>query len=282
MKAFKFLLGAVVATGLLFAVSNAFAADETRRALSSESALITIQKRGALRVGLATFVPWAMRDKNGELIGFEIDVAKQLAKDMGVGIEFVPTAWDGIIPALIAGKFDTIISGMSITSKRNLTVNFTRPYANTGYILMASTERADKKGLKTLADFNKSGITIATRRASTGAVAMQKNFPKAKLIHFDDDTLAFQEAANGNVDGVSSTPPKAAFEVERRAGKLRVVSHELMSPTREAFALRKGDPDALNFFNNWIQEKQASGWLQERHAYWFTTRKWADMVAPKK
>ncbi len=280
MKALKLLVGAILATGLLVVAPSAIA-DETRRALSSESVLETIKKRGSLRVGLATFVPWAMRDKNGELIGFEIDVATQLAKDMGVGIDFVPTSWDGIIPALIAGKFDAIISGMSITSNRNLTVNFTRPYASTGYILMASTERADEKGLKMLADFNKSGITIATRRASTGAVAMQKNFPKAKLIYFDDDTLAFQEAANGNVDGVSSTPPKAAFEIDKRGDKLRVVSPELMSPTREAFALRKGDPDALNFFGNWIQEKQASGWLPERHAYWFTTREWAGMVAPK-
>ena len=277
MKVMKSLLSAVVATGLFMAASNAMA-DETRQALSSDSGIETIKKRGSLRVGMATFVPWAMRDKNGELIGFEIDVATKLAEDMGVSIEFVPTAWDGIIPALVAGKFDAIIGGMSITAKRNLTVNFTHPYASTGYILMASTERANEKGLMALEDFNQSGITIATRRASTGATAMQQNFPKAKLIYFDDDTLAFQEAANGNVDGVSSTPPKAAFEIDKRGDKLRVVSPELMSPTREAFALRKGDPDGLNFFNNWIQENHASGWLKERHNYWFTTRDWAGLV----
>ena len=277
MKVMKSLLSAVVATGLFMAASSAMA-DETRQGLSSDSVIETIKKRGSLRVGMATFVPWAMRDKNGELIGFEIDVATKVAEDMGVDIEFVPTAWDGIIPALVAGKFDAIIGGMSITAKRNLTVNFTHPYASTGYILMASTERANEKGLMTLEDFNQSGITIATRRASTGATAMQKNFPKAKLIYFDDDTLAFQEAANGNVDGVSSTPPKAAFEIDKRGDKLRVVSPDLMSPTREAFALRKGDPDGLNFFNNWIQENHASGWLKERHNYWFTTRDWAGMV----
>ena len=271
---------ALVAAGLMLSLAGVATADSTRQALSSESVLETIKKRGELRIGLSTFVPWAMRDKNGELIGFEIDVAKQVAEDMGVGVDFVPTAWDGIIPALLAGKFDAIISGMSITSKRNLTVNFTHPYANTGYILMASSARADEKGLKTLEDFNQSGVTIATRRATTGAVAMQRNFPKAKLIYFDDDTLSYQEAANGNVDGVSSTPPKAAFEIDKRGDVLRVVSAKLMSPTREAFAVRKGDPDILNFFNNWIREKQASGWLKERHDHWFTTREWADMVSP--
>ncbi len=280
MNALHTLGAAALATGLMLGLSGPVAAGDTQQALSSESALETIKKRGELRVGLSTFVPWAMRDKNGELIGFEIDVANKVAEDMGVGVDFVPTAWDGIIPALLAGKFDAIISGMSITPKRNLTVNFTRPYANTGYILMANSARADEKGLMTLEDFNQSGVTIATRRATTGAVAMQRNFPKAKLIYFDDDALAYQEAANGNVDGVSSTPPKAAFEVEKRGDVLRVVSPKLMSPTREAFAVRKGDPDILNFFDNWIQEQEASGWLEERHDYWFTTRDWADMVAP--
>ena len=280
MKALHTLGAAALATGLMLGLSGPAAGGDTQQALSSESALETIKKRGELRVGLSTFVPWAMRDKNGELIGFEIDVAKKVAEDMGVSVDFVPTAWDGIIPALLAGKFDAIISGMSITAKRNLTVNFTRPYANTGYILMASSARADEKGLMTLEDFNQSGVTIASRRATTGAIAMQKNFPKAKLIYFDDDNLSYQEAANGNVDGVSSTPPKAAIEIDKRGDVLRVVSPKLMSPTREAFAVRKGDPDILNFFNNWIQEQEANGWMKERHDYWFTTRDWADMIAP--
>jgi len=219
-----------------------------------------------------------MRDKKGDLIGFEIDVGKRVAEDMGVGIEHIPTAWDGIIPALLAGKFDVIISGMSITMKRNLTVNFTHPYANTGYILVGSTAMAKKKGLKTLEDYNSSDITIATRRASTGAIAAKKNFPKAKLIFFDDGTMGIQETANGKVDATTSTPPKAAYDIEKRGDKLFVVDKALMSPTREAFAVRKGDPDILNWFNNWIDNVNASGWLQERHAYWFTTREWADQL----
>ena len=92
---------------------------------SAEGTLEDIVKRGTLRVGMSTFVPWAMRDKAGNLIGFEIDVATKVAEDMGVEVEFVPTAWSGIIPALIAKKFDIIIGGMSITPQRNLTVNFT-------------------------------------------------------------------------------------------------------------------------------------------------------------
>ena len=79
---------------------------------SRPSLLDQIKQRGTIRVGLSTFVPWAMRNKQGDLIGFEIDVARRLASDAGLEIEFVPTAWDGIIPGLLAGKFDVIIAGM--------------------------------------------------------------------------------------------------------------------------------------------------------------------------
>ena len=278
MKLLKILVSALISFGMMVGATNIASADSARQSLSTDSVLEQIKKRGTLRIGLSTFVPWAMRDKKGDLIGFEIDVGKRVAADMGVEVEHIPTAWDGIIPALLAGKFDAIISGMSITMKRNLTVNFTHPYANTGYILVASTAMAQKKGLKTLEDYNSSDITIATRRASTGAIAAQKNFPKAKLIYFDDGTMGIQEAANGKVDATTSTPPKAAYDIEKRPGKLFVVDKALMSPTREAFAVRKGDPDVLNWFNNWIDNVKASGWLQERHAYWFTTREWADQL----
>jgi len=84
-----------------------------------------------------TFLPWAMKDKNGELVGFEIDVARRLAADMGVKVEFVPTKWAGIIPALLTGKFDVVIGGMGIQTKRALKVNFSIPYDYSGMALVA-------------------------------------------------------------------------------------------------------------------------------------------------
>ena len=90
--------------------------------------LASVKKRGVMRVGFSTFVPWAMQDKDGEFVGFEIDVARRLAKDMGVQVQFEPTQWSGIIPALLSGKFDIIIGGMSIQPARALKVNFSNPY----------------------------------------------------------------------------------------------------------------------------------------------------------
>ena len=97
---------------------------ETRRELVNQSTLEQIVGKNRMRVGFSTFVPWAMKDKQGGYTGFEIEVARQLAEDMGVEIDFVPTKWSGIIPALLTGKFDIIIGGMGITPERNLKVNF--------------------------------------------------------------------------------------------------------------------------------------------------------------
>ena len=126
----KSTIALVLGATLVFLTFGGIFAGETQKKLTSESVIESILKRGKLKVGMSTFVPWAMRNKKGELIGFEIDVAKKVAEDMGVKIEFVPTAWSGIIPALIAGKFDAIIGGMSVTPQRNLTINFTAPYAH--------------------------------------------------------------------------------------------------------------------------------------------------------
>ena len=100
-----------------------------------------VVKRGVLRVGFSSFVPWAMQDKNGEFVGFEIDVAKRLAKDLGVELQLVPTKWAGIIPALMAGKFDVIIGSMSVTPERNLKANFTVPYDYATIEVMANKEK---------------------------------------------------------------------------------------------------------------------------------------------
>lgn len=245
----------------------------------AQDLLTDIQKRGSLRVGMSTFVPWAMRNTDGELMGFEIDVATKVAEDMGVDIEFVPTAWSGIIPALIAKKFDVIIGGMSITPQRNLTVNFTIPYAHSGQQMAANIELAGD--FKTKEDFNSSDVTISCRRGATPCDVAAKFFPKAEVRRFDDDAQAFQEVVNGNSHAMISSSPKPRFWSDTHPDKVFVAfDGENLTKGDEAFALRKGDADALNFFSNWILVNTSSGWIQERHDYWFKDQSaWKDLVA---
>jgi polar amino acid transport system substrate-binding protein len=272
MKSIKGLLAVTAIAATSFAASSA---------PGSAQVLTEIQKRGTLRVGMATFVPWAMRDKEGNLIGFEIDVAKKVAEDMGVEIEFVPTAWSGIIPALIAKKFDVIIGGMSITPQRNLTVNFTTPYAHSGQQMASNTALAG--GFASMDDYNDASVTISCRRGATPCNFAQKRFPKATLRRFDDDAQAFQEVVNGNAHATISSAPKPRFWADSYPDKVFVANNgENLSRGDEAFALRKGDPDALNFFSNWIVVNTSNGWLGETHAYWFEDQSaWKDMVAKK-
>ena len=249
-------------------------AGELQQKLTAESTLEKIIRKGVLRVGMDIFVPWAMKDKKGELIGFEIDVARQLAKDMGVKIEFVPTKWSGIIPALITGKFDVIIGGMSVTPQRNLKINFTQPYYYSDQALLANKKLT--QGFK-LDDFNSPQVTIAARLGSTAAIAAKQHFPKAVIRLFDDEPAAVQEVRNGKVHAMVSAQPLPAHTALDYPDTL--VSYDV-TLAREpiSFGVRKGDVDTLNFFNNWIEIMRGKGWIQERHAYWFLTKDWQKLV----
>ena len=268
----------ILKTKAIMALVAMFGVVATSLPAVADDLIAEIQKRGALKVGMSTFVPWAMRDKQGNLIGFEIDVATKVAADMGVEVEFVPTAWSGIIPALLAKKFDVIIGGMSITPQRNLTVNFTTPYAHSGQMMAANKKLAGN--FTTMDEYNQSSVTIACRRGATPCKAAEKLFPKATLRQFDDDAQAFQEVANGNAHAMISSAPKPRFWSEAYPNDVFVAfDGENLTRGNEGFALRKGDADALNFFSNWIVVNSSSGWLKERHDFWFKNRSgWKDMV----
>lgn len=263
---FKALLASVLS--LSFATSS----------LAAETPnLDKINERGTLRVGMSTFVPWAMRDKQGDLIGFEIDVAKRLAEDSGWKVEFVPTAWDGIIPALLAQKFDVIIGGMSITPERSKSVLFTSPYSHSGVQVAASTELAE--GFSELSDFDSRRVKIAARRGAFTVQVARETFPKAKILQFDDDAQAFQEVLNGNAHAVIASSPKPEHEAVKNSDKLFIPFTERLSKGNEAFAVRLGEEDKAAFFNEWIQARTEDGWLKERYEYWFSTLDWQDQIA---
>jgi polar amino acid transport system substrate-binding protein len=257
-------------------VGPAAAADDVRAKLTEQSTVEQVLQRGVLRVGFDVFKPWAMKDKTGKFIGFEIDVAKQLAQDMGVDIELVPTKWDGIIPALLTGKFDVIIGGMGITPERNKKVNFTIPYEYSGMSIMAHKEKAPD--YDSLEDFNKEDVVIAAKLGTTAAEAVKKFMPEAQARLFGDESQVVQEILNGRVHAVVASAPLPEHQVYLHQDKLYLPLEETFTKEPIGFAIRKGDPDTLNYFNNWIRLVWSSGWLMERHEYWFGTMEWEDQV----
>lgn len=277
MKLFKHRIArlsiAALLTGLLgLSLSTPSLANE-----SATANLDSINQRGTLRVGMSTFVPWAMRNKQGELIGFEIDVAKRLAADSGWKVEFVPTAWDGIIPALLAKKFDVIIGGMSVTPERSKSVLFTAPYSHSGVQVAASkTLAADFTSME---KFNSRRVKIAARRGAFTVQVARESFPKATILQFDDDAQAFQEVINGNAHAVIASSPKPEHETIKHSDKLFLPFSERLAKGNEAFAVRLGEEDKKAFFDAWIQARMADGWLQQRYEYWFSTLDWQDQIA---
>jgi polar amino acid transport system substrate-binding protein len=244
--------------------------------LVQESTVEKVVRNGVLRVGMDTFQPWAMKDKNGKFIGFEIDVATRLAEDMGVKVEFIPTAWSGIIPALLTGKFDVIIGGMGILPKRALKVNFSQPYDFSGMSIVAHKVQAD--GFSSLEDFNKPEVQVAVKLGTSAVIAAKKYLPKATLRMFENETQTYQELRNGNVHAVIGSAPRPAYEALQYNDSLFLPVKGTFTKEPIGFALRKGDPDSLAFFNSWITGVWLEGWLKERHEYWFETRDWADQV----
>ncbi len=269
--------GALLAGG---AVQQAQAQTPDLRAqLSGASLIEEIKKRGVLRVAFGAFKPWAMRSKAGDYIGFEIDVAKELAKDMSVTFEPTPTAWDGVIPALIAGRFDVIIGGLSVTTARNLTVNFSVPYHETGIGLFANKKLA--AGWTTLEDFNKADVTIVARRGTPAAGTVPVRLPKATLRQFDEESPALQEVVNGRAHAMVGSIPLPAHSVARYPNELFLPFRGGYQRAISAFAVRKSDIDALNLFDNWIRlKRETSTFLADRNAYWFESLAWEDQIQP--
>lgn len=243
---------------------------------NSGTLLEDVKKRGVLRVGMSTFVPWAMNDKEGNLVGFEIDVATALAKDMGVKIEFVPTKWSGIIPALLTGKFDVIIGGMGITEERAKKVDFSDPYDYSGMSIVASRKKAPN--FTSLEEFNRGDITIAARLGTTAADAAKKKFPNAKLKLFDDEAQAIQELLTDRVHAVVASAPLPEFQAIKYSSRFYLPVDDTFSKEPIGFALRKGEDGLKEYFNGWIKKRWEDGFLLDRKNYWFKSRDWAKSV----
>ena len=266
----------VLMSVLFLGLAGSSMAGKLQQELVQESAVEQIMKRGTLKVGMSTFVPWAMKDKTGKLVGFEIDVATRLAEDMGVKVQFVPTKWAGIIPALLTGKFDVVIGGMSVRPDRNLKVNFSIPYDYAGQSIVANKKLA--AGFSSLQDFNHPDVVISARLGSTAADAANKFMPRAKKRLFDDEAQVIQEVVNGKAHAAVASAPLPAFQAIKFSDKLFLPVRGTFTKEPIGFALKKGDYDTLNYFNNWIRVVEAKGWLAERKHYWFETKDWEGML----
>lgn len=151
-----------------------------------------------LRVGLeAAYPPFASKAADGTLQGFDVEIAKALCDQMKRKCEFIENDWDGIIPALLAKKFDAIISSMGITEERMKQVNFTGRY----YYSPASLITAKDSGVKA-DEGGTEGKSIGVQRGTAHECYVQKHFAKANMVQYATTEEAYLDLQAGRLDSV--------------------------------------------------------------------------------
>ncbi len=225
-----------------------------------------------LRVGVTLFAPWAARAANGELIGFEVDVAHQLASDLGVKVDILTYDLDRLVPALESGEIDLIAAGLTITPERARHVNFSQPYADGGISIATNLKRT--AGVKELADLDAASYSIAAVDGSVAAELGRRVLPRARLKTFPSVAAASAALVAGDVDGYLEDEPVPTFLALENPDSIDVPLARPLLVSRAGFAVNKGDPDFLAFLNAWIVARDADTWLPTTTRYWFKSLDW--------
>jgi len=245
-----------------------------------QSSLDRILSTKVLRVGMNPgYAPFEMVDTDGNLIGFDVDVAHYLAGQMGNGVrvEVQKSDWDPIVANLNAGKFDLILSGMTRTPQRALRCEFTDPYFETGQALLVNRAKWKPSPKLTARDFDKPGVVVATKLGTTGEIAARKTFQKATIKTMESESDAALEVDAGRADVMVYDKPYIAI----RAQESRERTFAMLEPfTKEylAIAVRKGDTELRDWLNLTLFELRASGTWDSLYQTWFVRMPWLERV----
>ena len=239
---------------------------------STKGLLHDIQENGVIVVGVSIIQPWVMKNKKGEYVGFEIDVAKQLATDMGVKIKFKEYPWSKMIPALRKGEIDIIASGLSITPHRALKISFSNPYSSSGYSLVSCLSLT--KGFTNIKDMNNKNVSIAAVEGTVSAGLVKRIFPEAQLHLQKNRTEVSAAVINGQVHAMIAPSPIPDFIALKHPDKVDLPLKKPLLTTKEAFAIRQNNQEMLNFLNAWIIAHTADHWIESSHQYWFESLDW--------
>ena len=243
-------------------------------AVANARSLQQILNEGEIRVGVVLLMPWAIRTAPGELIGFEIDVANELAADLGVNVDIRAYSQERIIAALEAGEIDIIAAGLTITPERALHVNFSNPYSTTG-ISMATNQETTVL-VSDIADFDDSEYILATVAGSEAAELVARVFPQAESREFETIDAASEALVAGEVDAYLEEEPVPSYLALENPSTINAPLSGPLVQRRAGFAVNKGDPDFLAFLNAWITSREADTWLPTIHGYWFSSLRWRE------
>jgi polar amino acid transport system substrate-binding protein len=214
-----------------------------------------IKKRGHLRVGMEPgFLPFEMQTQKGDFVGFDVQMMRAFAEDLGVDVKFISTKWDGIIPGLMAKKYDVIVSGMTITPERRRAVLFSDPYYDAGLKILLHKDLKDD--VTKLADLDQKKYTVAVKLGTTGDIFTGKKLKKAKIQKFDVEADAAQSVMLGKVDAFIYDKPYLEIYAASKGKRLTLLD-EVLSDEKFGLATRKQNQDLIEAFNDFLKRWKA-------------------------
>ena len=218
---------------------------------------------GTIKVGTnAEYPPFESVDENGNLVGFDVDLMTAIAEAAGFEFEFVNTRWDGIFVALASGEFDAVISAATITDERKQTVDFSDPYFNAGQSITVKADNTDIAGPDDLA-----GRKVGVQLGTTGDIWLTES-TQAEVVRYDENTLAFQALAAGDVDAAVADSPTAAEIVRANPEMNLKVLPDVYTDELYGIAVRKERPEVLEAINTGLAAVKASGKYDEIYNKW--------------
>ncbi len=260
--------------------------------LSKDSTLEGILRRGELRIGVeAGYMPFEMIDNRSglrqknirhggfrrkgrqlSLMGFDIDMGIEMAKELGVKPVFVDTFWPSIIPALNLGRFDVIFGGMSVTEEREKLVDFADPFMTVGQTVLLDAKHKD--AVKSYKDLDDPKYVVVSKPGTTGEQAVQRLIANATYETVDTEMEGAMRVLEGTADAfVYDLPFNAVFRAMHPSDQL-VFLDEPFTKEPIAWAIRKNDPDFLKWLNSFLKQIKQDGRFEKMHDKWFKNTDW--------
>lgn len=233
---------------------------------ASAQTVAEIKKKGELTVGmLVDFPPYGTMNSANQPDGYDADVARLLAKDLGVKLNLVPVTGPNRIPFVLTNKVDLLVASLAITPERAKQVQFSKPYAAASIVLYG-----DKKaGMKAPADLK--GKKIGVARASTQDVALTAVAPEGTEIRrFDDDASAMQALLSGQVDAIGCSTTVAA-QIDKRAPANSFENKFLLRQQVMGIVMRPGQAELLKAVDEFVDRNTANGELNKLYRKWLET-----------
>lgn len=254
----------IAGTLALLAVAGCTPTEEKQVAgAAPQSTLQTVLQRGTLRVGdCLSFAPFGFYDKDGKPDGYDVDLAKALAKEMGVKLEMVNTTSANRIPNLQTNKVDVVFCNFTRNLERAKEIGFTHPYVVASEAMLVRKE----SGIKSAHDMD--GKTIATVKGSTNGDEVRSMGIEVKIQEYDSSQAAILAVKQGQADAMIEDNNFLAYQAKLDP-TLTVTNEALVPLEYNAFGVKQGDQVWLNYLNEFLFEINASGENATLYQKWF-------------